>query len=140
MTVSIRLRPSPDHDRSGAVNEERAHVAIPTFANAEPSRLAAAGVLPRQEAEPSRQVPAILKGAGIGHSGDDRRRREWPDPFNGRQSLAALIRGTVCLEFAVNSGHPGIHCPRLVQDRKGRTSEGREVIGQILDESGEGTP
>ena len=122
------------------MNEERAHIAIPTFANAKQSRLATAGALPRHEAEPSRQVPAILKDAGIGHSGNDRRRREWSNPFNGGQSLAALILGTVCLEFAVNSGHPSIHCPQFfVQDRKGRTSEGREVIGQILDESGEGT-
>ncbi len=86
-------------------------------------------------------MPAILKGPGIGHSRDDRRRREWPDPFNGRQSLAALILGTVCVELAVNCDHPGIRCPQLfVQGRKGRTSEGREVIAQILDESRKGTP
>ena len=129
------------HDGSGAVNQERAYVAIASLADAEQSRLAATGTLSRDETQPGRQMTAILKDTRVGDSGDDRRRREWPDPFNGRQSLAPLILGTVCLEFAVNSGDPGIHCPQLfVQDRKGRTSEGREVIGQILDESGKGTP
>jgi hypothetical protein len=55
--------------------------------------------------------------------------------------LAALITRTLAFEFMVNSSHAGIQQPQLfMQRRKGCTSEGREVVGRILDESGKGTP
>ena len=62
-------------------------------------------------------------------------------PFNCRESLAALIAGTVACEFVVDRGHPGIQPPQLVvQRRKGHPSEGREGVGRIFEESGESTP
>jgi hypothetical protein len=140
-TARIPLGSSPRNDSSRAMNEERAHITIATLANAEQFVFATTGVLPRHEAEPGSQMTSILKGTRIGDGRDDGGSGQWPHSFNRSQSLAAFITGTLAFEFVVNSGHAGIQQPQLImQRRKGRTSEGREVVGWILDESGKGTP
>jgi hypothetical protein len=139
-TTRIPLGPSPRNDGPRAMDEKRTHITIPTLANAEQFRLAATRGLPRDEAKPGSQMPSILKGTRITHGCDDGGSGQWPHSFNCSQSLATLITGTLPFEFLINGSHAGIQHPQLLmQRRKRRTSEGREMVGRILNEFGKGT-
>lgn len=72
------------NDRTGAVDEQRAQIAVPPFTDAEQDWLAAAGMLPRNQAHPGSELPAVLEAAGISDCRHQRACCNGSDPGNLR--------------------------------------------------------
>jgi hypothetical protein len=78
-------------DGAGAVNQQRSQVAVPTLADAEQQVFAAAGVLPRYQAQPGGQLAGILETLRVPQRGHQRAGRQRADARNLCQSPARFI-------------------------------------------------
>lgn len=78
------------NDRTGSVDEQRAQIAVTSFANAQQDRLAAAGMLPGNQAHPGSELPGILEAVGISDRRHQRACCNGPDPGNLRSPLTSL--------------------------------------------------
>lgn len=112
----------PDH-RPGTVNQQRAQIGVTPFADALQRRFASGRMLSRHNAEPGRELPAVLEVSGISNRGHRRARRYRPDTGNPCQFLAGAIVSMPKLDLYFQFVNLAIQL--------------LEVIGQSLDEQPE---
>ena len=104
------LRGHAQH-RAGAVNEQGAQVHIAVLGHGAESLLAAGGMLPRREPEPSGELATVVEHLGVAHAGDQRRRGDRAYALDLHQPLrrfarprqrrdAPIVGGDARIEFA----------------------------------------
>lgn len=86
----ILLAPSTTQNGASAMDQQRTYVAVAAFADAEQPGSAAARSLLRHEAQPSRELAAILEAGPVTDSGDQCRRRYRANAFDLAEALARL--------------------------------------------------
>lgn len=135
--IGIRFAFGCSQRRPRAVDEQRAQVGIAALADAQKRRLAAGGVLPGHDAQPGRQLPAVLEVAGIPDRGRHRRGRERAETRNGRQLLAGRVLPMPQLDFGAQLADLAVEFPEVVEQARDEQAEvARQVVLAVLDDLG----
>jgi hypothetical protein len=77
--------------RARAVDQLSAQLIVPALADPAQLRFAASGELPRDQAEPGREITTAVKALRSPDRGDKRRRDERAEPGDARQSAGFFV-------------------------------------------------
>jgi hypothetical protein len=108
------LRLDPAQDGSCSVNQQFTKIDIAKFADPEEPRFADCRVFAGDEAEPVRQLAAVIELRHLGNRGDERRGCHRPDPWDGLQPLTFGMSSTNCGKLLVVIGQLCLKGQKLV--------------------------
>src|ERR1700732_2189128 len=78
-------------DRACALHEQSSQVRVTTFADTEQLLLTASGMFARNDPQPSRELPPLVKRPSVANCCDDCSCCNGPDPRDLHQSLAGFV-------------------------------------------------
>jgi hypothetical protein len=96
--------------------EKRTQISVAAFSNAEKSRLAAAGDLSWNQAQPGCHLPSILESAGVADSSDQGRGCEQTNARDGLQALYSLVRAAKTLDHCINTRYPLLQIAEVLEE------------------------
>ena len=115
------------------MDEQRSQVRIASQADAHQPALAAAGVLPGDQAQPGRKLSPIGKGPSVADGGYDRRRCQWAYAFDGPDALAVFVALKGQLDLMVRSVDPHLQLDELfIEAAEELTAETGELVFGIF--------
>ncbi len=93
--------PDAQHGSSGAMNQDLAKVDVASLTDAEQLGLASGRVLPRHNAQPRCELPALAKGSARADGSNDGCRNHRPDTRDLPDTGTAGVRSRNALQFVV---------------------------------------
>jgi hypothetical protein len=128
-------------DGAGAMEEEGAKVAIPTFRDPEQCRLPAGGMLPGDETEPGGKLPPILEARGIANGRNQGGRRQGPDAGQLYQPLTGFVSLTLLLDPVVGGRNTLIQRLELLGEGvQPLPCRGRQAVLGVFQKEGQFMP
>ncbi len=117
------------------MNQQRSQVRVAALADSLQARLTARGVLTRNQAEPCRQMSAILEFFGVSHGSDHRRRGNRPHAIDCLNLLTQrrIRRNAPSIDWYINAF---FHDTNVLRQLDQNSAEGTSYIDLALGQRG----
>ena len=115
----------------GTEDQQSAQIGITSSGDVPEAGLATGGVLPRYQAKPGGELPAVVELMGTADTGDDRRGSQWPNPAQCLHLLGTLIAAGETSQLAFVLNNALVEYPHVgLQVTEGARRQRRQLVEQ----------